>query len=47
MNAHDNRYAGKAGLVLRRVLEAYVLFPVFAVLLLISAWTLLKPRSPN
>ena len=39
MNAHDNRYAGKAGQVLRRVLEAYVLFPVFAVLLLISAWT--------
>ncbi|CAM2151203.1 diguanylate cyclase [Pararobbsia alpina] len=39
MNALDARYAGKAGQVLRRLLEAYVLFPVFAVLLLISAWT--------
>ena len=39
MNTLDHRYAGKTGQLLRRLLEAYVLFPLFAVLLLISAWT--------
>lgn len=39
MNSPDTRYAGKAGQLLRRLLEAYVLFPVFALLLLICAWT--------
>ncbi|RKP53382.1 EAL domain-containing protein [Pararobbsia silviterrae] len=39
MKYSDVRYAGRAGTLLRRGLEAYVLFPVFALLLLVSAWT--------